>query len=78
MPLPIEYDLQKTKDSYEFENIVCDVCIKKFERDFQRFGRLGQNQYGIDIISDVKGKLICVQCKNYVISPKEIDNIIDK
>lgn len=78
MPLPIEYNLYRTKDSYEFEDIVCDVCIKKFERDFQRFGRLGQYQFGIDVISDAQGELICVQCKNYTISPKEIDDIINK
>ena len=78
MPLPIEYNLHKTKDPYEFEDIVCDVCIKKFGRVFQRFGRLGQNQFGIDIISDTQGELICIQCKNYTISSKEIDDIIDK
>lgn len=78
MPLPIEYNLHKTNDPYEFENIVCDVCIKKFERDFQKFGRLGQNQFGIDIISDAQGELICVQCKNYTISSNEINGIIDR
>lgn len=35
MPLPIEYDLQKTKDSYEFEDIVCDVCIKSLKEIFK-------------------------------------------
>lgn len=74
----MEYDLYKTKDPYEFEDIVCDVCTKKFRRYFQKFGRLGQNQFGIDIISDGTGEIICVQCKNYKISVKEIDDIINK
>lgn len=78
MPLPIEYNLYITKDAYEFENIVCDVCIKKFRRNFQRFGKTGQNQLGVDITSVDRQDLICVQCKNYAISPKEINTIIDK
>lgn len=78
MPLPIEYNLHKTKDPYEFEDIVCDACIKKFKRDFQKFGRLGQNQAGIDIVSDEQGERICVQCKNFAISTKEISGIIGR
>lgn len=78
MPLPIEYELFRTKDSNEFENIVCDVCIKRFGRDFQRYGRNGQKQFGIDIITVDSKESICVQCKNYVISEKDIRTIIDK
>lgn len=78
MPLPIEYNLHKTKNAYEFEEIVCDVCIKKYGRAFQRFGSQGQKQFGVDIISVDQGELVCVQCKNYAISSKEINDIIDE
>lgn len=78
MPLSTEYVLHKTKDANEFEDMVCDVCIKRFGRDFQRYGRNGQKQLGVDIISVDSKELICVQCKNYVIIKNDIRTIIDK
>lgn len=78
MPTSSEVVFPKTKDANEFEDMVCDVCKKKYNKEFQRYGRAGQKQSGIDIISDVDGtkNLICVQCKNYKISTKDIENII--
>lgn len=78
MPLPSEYNLPPTKDPGEFEDMVCDVCIKRFGRGFQRYGRSGQRQSGIDIISTGAEKLIGIQCKNYELSAKEIENIIEE
>lgn len=78
MPLSSEYVLHETKDANEFEDMVCDVCIKRFGRDFQRYGRNGQKQLGVDIISVDSKELICVQCKNYVIIKRDIRTIIDK
>lgn len=78
MPLPTEMELPKTKDAAEFEDIVCDICMKRFNIEFQRYGRSGQSQSGVDIISVDKKKPICVQCKNYKIPLKQIDDIINK
>lgn len=78
MPLPLDYNLPKTKNSSEFEGMVCDVCKIKFGGDFQRFGRLGQSQCGIDIISMDLEELICIQCKNYDITLSHINKIISE
>lgn len=78
MPLPLEYNLPKTQNPSEFEDMVCDICIRRYGRGFQRYGRLGQKQSGIDIISTGQEKLICVQCKNYALSVKEVEQIIEK
>jgi len=78
MPLSTEFNLQKTNDAVEFEDMVCDVCTIKFGLVFQKYGRSGQKQYGIDIHSVGQKELICIQCKNYAITQKDIDNIIDE
>ena len=78
MPLPLEYNLPKTQNSSEFEDMVCDVCTRKYGRSFQRYGRSGQKQSGIDIISVGQEKQIGIQCKNYEISIKEIDRIVEE
>ncbi|MBD5534581.1 MAG: hypothetical protein HDQ99_02755 [Lachnospiraceae bacterium] len=76
MPTSLEVVLPRTKDANEFEDMVCDVCRKKYKKEFQRYGRTGQKQDGIDIISVGVKKIICVQCKNYKISKKDIKDII--
>lgn len=78
MPLPLEYNLPKTQNPSEFEDMVCDICTRRYGRVFQRHGRSGQKQSGIDIISTGSEKLICIQCKNYQISIKEVDRIIEE
>lgn len=78
MPLPSEYNLPKTKNPDEFEDMVCDICIKRFGRDFQRYGRSGQRQSGIDIISTGSDSLICIQCKNYALSVREVGKIVEE
>lgn len=76
MPTSLEIVLPRTKDANEFEDMVCDVCRKKYKKEFQRYGRTGQKQDGIDIISVGIKKIICVQCKNYKISKKDIVDMI--
>ena len=78
MPLPLEYNLPKTQNPSEFEDMVCDICIRRYGRGFQRYGRLGQKQSGIDIISTGQEKLIGVQCKNYALSVKEVERIVEE
>ncbi len=76
MPISSEMVLPKTRDASEFEDMICDVCTKKYKREFQRYGRSGQKQNGIDIISDEK-EMICVQCKNFKLSIKIVEKIIN-
>lgn len=47
--------------------------------DFKRYGRLGQKQFGIDIISISQSEAIVVQCKNTeVITQKKVNNELKK
>lgn len=76
MPLPLQYKLQMTDNWDEFEDIVTD-CMKMKYGYAQKYGRSGQKQNGIDILASTSdNKYIGVQCKNYVIGEKDIDNII--
>lgn len=77
MPISTEVILPGTKDASEFEDIVCDVCKKKYKKEFQKYGRSGQKQNGIDIISIGIKKIICIQCKNCKISKKDIVKMIN-
>lgn len=56
--------LPKTKSWEEFEKMACDCATKRWGKSFNNYGRIGQKQNGIDIISD-DGK-IAIQCKNYL------------
>lgn len=56
IPIPPSYD--------EFESIVCHYFSNRFLQEFQKYGRQGQNQNGIDLIWNNIG----VQCKNYRIT----------
>lgn len=60
LPLPPTYQ--------EFESIVCDYFTHTFKIPFQKWGRPGQAQYGIDLL----GGNIGVQCKNYINTPLTI------
>ena len=47
----------------EFEKLAQKVCTYHYNKEFSRYGRSGQTQYGIDLYT--RGYKICVQCKNY-------------
>lgn len=51
------------KTSDDFENIVKDCLNVAGYGLFNKYGRPGQNQYGIDLY-DTTGNIVC-QCKNY-------------
>lgn len=76
MPIPSSVILPKTRDNYEFENMVADVLSRMYCKNFQTFGRRGQKQYGIDVLAnDSLG--IVAQCKNFDLTTNIIDKILD-
>jgi len=63
------YQWNPLTDEKEFENLVNDLCSKKYALEFQIYGRKGQKQYGIDGSTLTKeNKHILHQCKNKMIS----------
>ena len=75
MPNPATVKLAKTKDSYEFENMVTDVLSIIYSQYFHTYGRRGQSQKGIDILSNISFDIVA-QCKNYDLSIRNIDTIL--
>lgn len=65
-----------------FEDLVRDIYAREYEnRNFQRYGRRGQKQFGVDSAGFSAEKLIGVQCKNHPedrITTKEIDDEVTK
>lgn len=60
-----KYQFLPLKDENEFESLVNDLCIEKYDIVFQVYGRKGQKQNGIDGLSFSKDKKqIVYQCKN--------------
>lgn len=58
IPLPATFE--------ELESITCDFFSNTFHTPFQKWGRSGQQQCGIDIFGkDWNGRSVGVQCKNY-------------
>jgi energy-coupling factor transporter ATP-binding protein EcfA2 len=58
-----EWNKDKKPEWQEFERLVRDCAAVEFGQEFHLFGRIGQNQHGIDIFShDWK---ILIQCKAY-------------
>lgn len=79
MPSLAMYPLNPPADSKEYEKIIRDYCEKTFGENVFLFGRSGQRQYGVDIVSKYSSKIIGVQCKDYgdtVIKEKNIDDMI--
>lgn len=72
----------KPKDWNTFEDVVCDVFSRKFDNhNFQRYGRSGQRQFGVDIAGPTVNGLLGIQCKHHLagnISLSEIDAEIAK
>ena len=63
MPTSELMNIPKMESPKEFEKICRDVLDKKFNSEFSLYGRNGQNQNGIDIVSN---NIYVVQCKNYL------------
>lgn len=68
MPTFASSNLPPPKSWDEFEDIMLDVAKFKWDRvDFQRNGRLGQAQEGVDVYGqDENDNYIGIQCKNTV------------
>ena len=60
--------LPKITDSAEFEKLVKDIAAIEYGQKFTLFGRVGQNQHGIDICG--KNFDTVIQCKNYTTNDK--------
>lgn len=77
-----DFIFPKPRDWATFEDIVCDVFSRKYNNyNFQRFGRSGQSQSGIDIAGPTEGKILGIQCKHHPdgnIETSEIDDEITK
>lgn len=69
MPIPFQYNLSKTASPEEFEHMVKDCAEITWKQKFSRYGRNGQNQYGIDIFSE--DGCILIQCKDYLKNDKK-------
>ena len=64
-----DYQWKPLTDEKKFEDLVNDLCSKKYGLEFQIYGRKGQKQYGIDGSALTKdNKHILHQCKNKMIS----------
>lgn len=59
----IPYKLYKLQHFSDFETLSRDCMQEKFGKQFTEYGKSGQNQHGIDLISS--DGTICIQCKNY-------------
>ena len=69
MPTPTIMSLPKTKSPEEFEKICRDVLEVKYSQYFELYARKGQNQDGIDIVSEqafCDDGYVVAQCKNYL------------
>ena len=60
-----DYQWNELTDEKKFEELVNDLCSKKYGIEFQIYGRKGQKQYGIDGFALTQdNKHILYQCKN--------------
>lgn len=79
MPSLAMYPLNPPADPKEYEKIIRDYCEKTFGGNVYLFGRSGQRQYGVDVVSEHLSKRTGVQCKDYgdtIIKEKDIDDMI--
>lgn len=74
-----QFIFPKPKNWDTFEDIICDVFSRKLNnRNFQRFGRGGQNQFGVDIVGVSEGLVVGVQCKHFPNGKITKTNITDE
>ena len=66
----IGHKLPKKTDPKIFEQMVKDCANKKYNKEFNLYGRTGQNQHGIDIYS-INDFAEVIQCKNYTTNDKK-------
>ena len=67
------------KDDKEFELLVKGYAESKFKKKFKLYGRKGQKQHGIDIISSGKyAGQIAIQCKNVAVSSVNVEKWLDE
>ena len=81
MPSVAMYRISPPSDYEEFEKMVLDYCINRFNAHVFSYGRKGQTQQGIDIIIENREQRIGVQCKDYTKTPigeRDVDKIIQK
>ncbi len=61
-----EFIFPKLADENIFEDLVTDIFMRRFKTyNFQRYGKKGQKQFGVDSVGPVLSKLIGVQIKNH-------------
>lgn len=74
--------LPKPRSWETFEDIVADVYARRYQNyNLQRYGRTGQEQYGVDIAGPTKKGMLGIQCKHHPdkkIPLKEINESIEK
>lgn len=67
MPTRLNTNFPPLTDSNEFESLIRDICAKEWgDPNTKRFGRSGQEQFGVDIYGqpvDLEGKYRAAQCK---------------
>lgn len=72
----------KPRDREMLEDMISDLFSYELgNSNFQRYGRNGQSQDGVDVAGMVDGDVIGIQCKNHpdkIISTSEIDKEIKK
>jgi len=79
-----QFILLKFADEDLFEDLVTDIFMRQFKTyNFQRFGKKGQKQFGVDSVGSVSSKLVGIQSKNHPepgakISISKIDDEIIK
>lgn len=67
MPTTSSMKLPKPSSDEEFEKMCMDVLNVVYPCTFQRYGRKGQHQSGIDIVYSInQAPYIVAQCKNYL------------
>lgn len=63
----------------DFEDLVCNLVRLEFNNpNFQRYGRQGQSQNGIDLYGIIDNGVAGIQCKRYekTLTPTQVKNII--
>lgn len=79
--MAFDYFFERPTSWDRFEEMVCDLIRLEFKNpNFQRYGRQGQPQDGIDIFGATDSGLIGIQCKNLTtkLTPKMVRDIIKK
>ena len=63
MPSPQSVDYPKPTDWQEFERLCRALMSEVYGAPFQRWGRAGQRQHGIDALCMTNGRTVAIQCK---------------